>query len=248
MNNIEIELKENEKIEELGYNNYKIIQNKKEFCFGIDSVLLANFSRELKKDANALDLGTGNGIIGILLCGKSKLKKIIGIEIQPQACDMANRSIKINNLENKFEIINSDIKDLEKIISKQSIDAVVTNPPYKKENTGIKNENQSKIIARHEVKCTLEDIIKNSGEVLKDKGEFYMVHKPERLVDIFFILRKYNMEPKFVKFVHSRINEIPKLVLIKAIKNANQFLKIDKPLIIYNNDGSYTNEFLNMCN
>jgi len=243
-----IVLKENEEIDDLEFKNWKIIQNRKEFCFGIDSVILSDFAKDIKQRSTVLDLGTGTGIIGILLCGKSKLKNIIGIEIQEHVADMAARSIKLNGLENKFQIINEDIKNLENIFEKQSIDAIVTNPPYKKINTGIINENEAKLISRHEIKCTLEEIIKISNNLLKYDGAFYMVHRPERLVDILFYLREYKLEPKLIRFVYSKTNKPPKLVLIKCIKNANQFLKIDKPLIIYKENGEYTEEILKIYN
>lgn len=248
LNNMKMQLEENEEINDLEYNNWKIIQNKKGFCFGIDSVLLSDFAKNIKSGSKVLDLGTGTGILPILLSGKSKLKNIIGIEIQKQVCDMAKRSIKLNNLEDKIQIINEDIKNLSKLFDRQSIDVIVTNPPYKKENTGIKNENETKLISRHEIKCNLEDIIKQSSFVLRNNGELYMVHRPERLTDILFYLRKYKVEAKNIRFVHSKENAEPKLVLIKAIKNARPFLKIDKPLVIYKENGEYTDEILKTYN
>ena len=243
-----MELKINERIDDLEYKGLKIIQNSKKFCFGIDSVILSDFAKNIKSGSTVLDLGTGTGIISILLCGKTNLKEIIGIEIQQDMCEMANRSIILNNLQNKFKIINDDIKNINKIFLGKNIDVIVTNPPYKKENSGLKSENESQRIARHEVKCNLEDIIRNSANVLKDKGEFYMVHKPERLADITQNLRKYKLEPKIIKFVYSKINEDAKLVLIKAVKHANSFLKVEKPLIIYTDKGEYTEEYLKIYN
>ena len=222
-----IELKENEKIEDLQLKNLKIIQNKTGFCFGIDSVLLSEYAKNIKDDARVLDLGTGTGIIATLLCGKTKLKEIIGIEVQKEVCEMAQRSIKLNHLENKFKIINEDIKNLDKIFEKNSFDVIVTNPPYKKKGTGIKNENENKRISRHETTASLEDFIKISKELLKDKAEFYMVHRSDRLVDIIELMRKYKIEPKKIRFVCSNQNTEPKLVLIKGIKNAKPFLQVD---------------------
>ena len=237
-----IKLEENERFDDLEYKNLKIIQKKDGFCFGIDSILLSDFSKNIKENSKVLDLGTGTGIIATLLCGKTKLKKIIGIEIQKEIADMAKRSIKLNKLENKFEIINENIINLEKIFEKNSIDAIVTNPPYKKKNSGIINENEKKLISRHEITATLEDFIKISQKLLKNNGEFYMVHRPERLVDIFEIMRKYKIEPKIIRFVHSNINKESKLVLIKGVKNAKPFLKIEKNLYIYNENGNYSDE------
>ena len=241
-------LRENERIDDLGIKNLKIIQNKEGFCFGIDSVLLSDFAKDIKKDSMVMDLGTGTGIIPILLCGKTKLKKVIGVEIQKEVCEMAKRSIELNNLEDKFQILNENILDLEKIYSENTFDVIVTNPPYKKMNTGILNENKKKLISRHEYKANLEDFLKVSKRLLKDKGEFYMVHRPERLVDILFNMRKYKIEPKNIRFVFSNKNKEPKLVLIKGIKNANPFLKIEKNLYIYDEDGNYTKEINNIYN
>ena len=241
---MEIELKENERIDDLEFKDLKIIQNTKGFCFGIDAVLLSDFAKNIKKNAKVLDLGTGTGIISILLCGKTNLEKIVGVEVQEEVADMAKRSSKLNNLENKFEIINENIINLDKIYERNSFDVIVTNPPYKKENTGIVNEEEKKLISRHEVLAKLEDYIKVSNKLLKDKGEFYMVHRPERLVDIISYMRQYKIEPKEIRFVCSHNNEMPKLVLIKGVKNANPFLKIDKPLYVYNEDGNYTDDIL----
>ena len=238
---MKIELNENEKIEDLQFENLKIIQNKKGFCFGIDSILLADFAKEIKKEAKVLDLGTGTGIIATLLCKKTKLKKIIGIEKQKEVFEMAEKSIKLNQLENQFEI-NEDIINLKNKLEKNSFDVIVTNPPYKKKNTGIKNKEEKKIISRHETTATLEDFIKVSKDMLKDKGEFYMVHRPERLVDILNIMRNYKIEPKLLRFIYANKNSEPKLILIKGIKNAKSFLKIQNNLYIYNTQGEYTKE------
>ena len=245
---MEINLKENERIDDLEFKNLKIIQNKKNFCFGIDSILLSDFAKEIKSNSKVLDLGTGTGILGILLCGKTNLSKIIGIEIQKDMCDMAQRSIALNNLENRFEILNYDIRNIDFKLQMETFDYVVTNPPYKKIDTGIQNKEDSILIANHEVKCNLEDIINKSFKMLKNNGTIYMVHRPDRLVDIFYLLRKYNLEPKQLRVVYSKTNEMPKLVLIKATKNSKPFLKVDKPLIIYNEDGNYTDEVLKIYN
>lgn len=237
-------LKESERIDDLEYKGLKIIQDRNGFCFGIDSVLLSDFAKNMKKKSVVMDIGTGTGIIGLLLCKKTNLKKIYGIEIQKEVAEMAERSIRLNNLEDRFSILNVNINDVNKYFVNNQIDVVVTNPPYKKNNTGLKNTSESKLISRHEVKCTLEDIIKKSYIILKDLGQFFMVHRAERLVDIMFLLRNNKLEPKEIRFVHSKQNEKPNLVLIKAVKNAKEFLKIDKPLIIYNDNGTYTDEIL----
>ena len=237
-----IDLDENERIDDLQCNDLKIIQNKDGFCFGIDSVLLSDFAKNIRNNSVVLDLGTGTGIIPILLCGKTKLKKIVGVEVQEEVADMAKRSAKLNNLEDKFEIINKNILELKSIYDANSFDVIVTNPPYKKINTGIKNENEKKLISRHEILANLEDFISVSSRLLKYKGEFYMVHRPERLSDIFFYMRKYKIEPKEIRMVYSNKNVAPKMVLIKGVKNGNVFLKFRENLYIYDETGNYTEE------
>lgn len=245
---MEVKLNENERIDDLEFKGLKIIQNKDGFCFGMDSVLLSDFAKNMKKKAKVLDLGTGTGIIPILLCGKTDLKEIIGVEIQAEVAEMARRSIKLNHLENRFKILNENILNLNQLYEKQTFDVIVTNPPYKKKNTGMINEKQKKILSRHEITASLEDFIKVSKDLLKDKGEFYMVHRPERLVDILNIMRAYKIEPKVLKFVCPKQEKEPNLILIKGIKNANPFLKIEKNLYVYNEDGEYTEELLKIYN
>ena len=245
---MEVFLKDNERIDDLQLNNLKIIQNKDGFCFGIDAVLLSDFAKEIPTDSKVLDLGTGTGILGILLCGKTKLSKIYGIDIQEDVCDMASRSILLNNLQDKFEIINKNIKDLKNIFEENTFNVIVSNPPYKKDNSGLKNEAITKLISRHEIEASLEDFISISSKLLKNNGNIYMVHRPERLSDLFYLLRKYNLEPKKLRLVHSYYDSKPKLILVKATKNAKSFLNIEEPLIIYNKDGSYTNEILKIYN
>lgn len=245
---MDIELEANERIDDLEFKNLKIIQNKDGFCFGIDSVLLSDFAKNIKKGSTVLDLGTGTGIIPTLLCGKTKLKKVTGIELQEEVAKMAKKSIKLNNLEDKFNVINENILNLNKIYENQTFDVIVSNPPYKKKDTGITNENEKKIISRHEISASLEDFIKISKDLLKDKGEFYMVHRPERLVDIFELMRKYKIEPKILKMVYSYKNKEPKLILIKGVKNAKPFLKVESNLYIYEDTGKYTKEILKIYN
>lgn len=243
-----MQLKENERIDDLEYKGLKIIQNKNGFCFGIDSVLLSDFAKDIRNNSIVLDLGTGTGILSILLTAKTNLKKIYGIDIQEDVIEMAKRSVALNRLEDKIEMLHNNVKELETIFEKNSIDSIVTNPPYKKRNTGKTNEAENKFIARHEVSATLEDFIRVSFSLLKDKGNFYMVHRPERLTEIIVTLKKYKLEPKKIRFVHSTYEEEPKLVLIKAVKNAKEFLKVEKPLIVYDNKGQYTEEILKIYN
>ena len=232
---MEIKLNENERIDDLEIKGMKIIQNKNGFCFGIDSVLLSDFAKEIKNGAKCVDLGTGTGILGILLCAKTNLSQIIGIEIQEEPFDLAQRSVEIKN--NKINYL-----------EKNSFDYIITNPPYKKLNTGKINENEKKLISRHEITASLDDFIEVANYLLKDKGTIFMVHRPERLADILEKMRKEKIEPKEIKFVYPKINEEPNLILIKGVKNAKPFLKINKPLYIYNEDGSYTDEILKIYN
>lgn len=243
-----MDLKENERIDDLEFEDLKIIQNTKGFCFGIDSVLLSDFAKNIKKNSTIVDLGTGTGIISILLSKKTEAKKIYGIELQEEVCDMASRSVLLNNLQDKIEIINKNIKNISDTLGINVCDVVVTNPPYKKYGTGLLNEDDSKIISRHEKECTLEDVIKQSFKILKNKGLFYMVHRPDRLVDIIYLMRKYKIEPKEIRIVYSNIKSKAVLVLIKGIKNAGEELKVLSPLYIYNEDGTYTDEVLKIYN
>ena len=242
-----MELKENEVIDDLEFKDLRIIQNKKWFKYGIDSVLLSDFAK-IKKNAKVLDIGTGTGIISILLSKKTDCKELIGIEVQSDVADMAQRSVELNHLENKVKIINDNILNIEKYFPKEYFDSIVTNPPYQKNNSGLKNENEKQLVARHEVLCSLEDIIQKSFQMLRDNGSFYMVHRPERLVDILFLMRKYRLEPKEIRFVHSKAKEKPVLVLIKGVKYSGKFLKVLEPLIVYEDTGEYTDEIYKIYN
>ena len=239
---MEVKLNENERIDDLQLKGLKIIQNPKWFCFGVDSVLLSDFAKDIKNGSLVMDLGTGTGIISILLCGKTDLKKIIGVEVQEEVCEIAKRNIKLNKLEDRFEVINDNIDNLDKYFSKNEFDAILTNPPYKKNNDGVKNENNQKLIARHEVLATLEDFVKTASNLLKDKGNFYIVHKVERLVDILIYMRKYKIEPKRLRFVFTNEKSKPTLVLVNGVKNAKPFLKVENNIYIYDADGSYTKQ------
>lgn len=238
---MDINLKENEKIEDLQCKGLKIIQNKKWFCFGMDAVLLTNFC-DVKNNGRVVDLGTGTGIIPILLSGKRSFSKAYGIEIQDEVAEMARRSVELNNLQEKIEILNMDLKNAAGHLEKYSFDVVISNPPYKLNNSGIVNPNDQKAISRHEIKCTLEDVIQTACLLLKQYGSFFMVHRPDRLVDILCLLRKYRLEPKQIRFVHPHAGDKPNMVLIRSSKHGNPELKFDKPLYIYGEDGKYTED------
>lgn len=233
-----------ERIDDLQFENLKIIQNTDWFRFGIDSVLLTEFARDIKNDKCIVDLGTGTGILSILLSKKVNPKKIIGVEVQKEVYEMAKRSVKLNNLENIIELINSDVIDLK--LQKNFYDVVITNPPYKKMGTGINASNEKQQISRFETTASLDDWIRVSSSLLNSKGSFYMVYRTDRLMEVFAVLKKYKLEAKRIRFVYSNKNQESKLVMIKAVKNGNQYLKVEKPLIIYNEDGSYTEEIVNI--
>lgn len=244
---MEIKLKENERIDDLEFKGLKIIQNKDGFCFGIDSVLLSDFAKNIK-NAKVIDLGTGTGIINILLSGKTNNCNFVGVEIQEEVAEMATRSVKLNDLENRIEIINDNILNLKNTFKRKEFDVVVTNPPYKKINTGIINKEDKKIISRHEITANLEGFIQTASYLLKDYGEFYMVHRPDRLVDIFSIMRDEKIEPKKIKFVYPGKNKKANLVLIKGVKLGHPFLEYDDNLYVYDENGNYTKEILEIYN
>ena len=243
-------LKENERIDDLQYKGLKIIQNNKGFCFGIDSIILSDFAKNIKEGSKVVDLGTGSGVIGLLLCKKTKLKEVIGIEIQEDVAEMAKRSISLNNLEDKFKIYQTDINKIfdNKILNKNQYDVVVMNPPYKEIGTGKTNEDEKKLISRHEIKATLSDFIRTSAKLLKDRGELYLVHKPERIADIICKMRENKIEPKEMQIVYPYAHSDASIILMKGIKNGKKFLKIDKPLCIYEKDGEYTKQIKEIYN
>lgn len=237
---MEIPLKETERIDDLQLKGLKLIQDKNGFCFGVDAVLLANFAK-VKKGANVADLGTGTGIIPILIAGKSEAKNIVGVEIQEDVYEMATRSVKLNSLEDRVKIINTDIKTVDKELEINNYHVVTSNPPYMHAD-GIKNPNDKKAISRHEVKCNLEDVIKAASRLVMPRGKFFMIHRPTRLVDIITLGRKYRLEPKVIQFVHPKPKKAPNLVLVESVKDGKPELKILDPLYVYGEDGEYTKE------
>jgi len=236
-----VDLKDGERIEDLQCRELKIIQNKNWFCFGMDSVLLANYC-DLKDGEEVVDLGTGTGIIPILLYGKNNLKKIYGIEVQNEVAEMAKKSIKLNRIENCIEIINTNIKDYRKYLKKNHFDTVVSNPPYIKTSNNLISPKKKKALSRHEIEGDLEDFVKIAAELLKHRGKLYMVYRPNRLVEVFQYMKKYKLEPKKIRFVQNKNNDEPNLVLIKGVKAANPHLIVEKPLIVFDKDGNYTDE------
>ena len=234
-------LKPGERTDDLQRNGYQIIQSKGRFCFGMDAVLLSGFAKA-KPTETVIDLGTGTGIIPILMVGKNKGKHFTGLEIQEESADMARRSVALNHLEEKIDIVTGDIKDASKLFGASSFDIVTSNPPYMIYQHGLKNESDAKTIARHEVKCTLEDIIAQSAKLLKPKGRLFLVHRPFRLVEIFCLMHQYGIEPKRMQLVHPFVNQEPNMVLIEGLRGGNPRLTVEKPLIVYESEGTYMPE------
>lgn len=238
---MEINLKQNERLDDLHRKGYQIIQNPEKFCFGIDAVLLSGFVH-VKAGAKVLDLGTGTGIIPILVEAKTKAAHITALELQEESADMASRSVKLNGLDNKISIVQGDIKEASHIFEGASFDVITTNPPYMTENHGLVNPDLPKAIARHEIYCTLEDVIRESAKLLKMNGKFFMVHRPYRLVEIITTLSKYKLEPKRIRFVHPYKDKEPNMVLIEAVKGGGARVKIEPPLVVYEDVNVYTKE------
>lgn len=236
-----VNIKDGERIDDLQLKGLRIIQNPNGFCFGIDAVLLSNFAK-VKKNEKVVDLGTGTGVIPILLSGKTKASKLYGVEVQSEVADMARRSIALNALEEKIEIIEDNLKNTIMHLGKGKIDVVVTNPPYFSSGDAIVNPTSYKAISRHELLCNLEDVVSVGAGLLKHGGTMFMVHRPHRLVDILCSLRKHRLEPKEIRFVHPKRSKKPNIVLIKAVKFGNPELKFMDPLVVYEDDGSYTSE------
>ncbi len=239
--NSEVKVLPDERIDELHRNGYQIIQNVKKFCFGMDAVLLSGFAK-VKPGENVLDLGTGTGIIPILLEAKTEGKLFTGLEIQEESADMARRSVALNRLIDKINIVTGDIKEASGIFGAASFDVVTSNPPYMNDNHGITNPELPKAIARHEILCTLEDVIREAARVLRPGGRFYMVHRPFRLVEIINTLSAYKLEPKRMKFVHPFQDKEPNMVLIESIKGGGSMIKVEAPLVVYKEPNVYTDE------
>ena len=230
-----------ERLDDLYRNGYHIIQNPEAFCFGIDAVLLSDFAR-VKAGETAVDLGTGNGVVPILLEAKNNGSKYYGLEIQKEIARMADRSVQYNGQQEKVSIVNGDIKEASWIFGRSKVDVVTTNPPYMICDHGIQNPADTKAIARHEVLCNLEDILRESSQMLKQKGRFYMIHRPFRLAEIFCKMVEHRIEPKRLRLVHPYADKEPTMVLIEGMKDAKSNLTIEKPLVVYEKPGVYTQE------
>lgn len=234
-------VKDHERVDDLQRDGLKIIQNPEGFCFGIDAVLLSHFAKA-KKGETIVELGTGTGIIPILLSAKTENTQIHAFEVQPEMADMAGRSVKLNQLEERIHIIEDNLKNFGKYFGKSTVDVVVTNPPYMADAKGIQNDESMLRISRHEVLCNLEDVIRTSAAMLKPGGSFYMVHRPMRLVDIVALMRQYKLEPKVIRLVQPSVHKKPNILLIKGVRGAKPELRFEDPLIVYDESGDYTKE------
>lgn len=236
-------LKPGERLDDLQIKGYEIIQHPGRFCFGMDAVLLSSFAK-VKKGERALDLGTGTGILPILLEAKNEGSYYAGLEIQEESARMAQRSVEHNHLQGKIDIITGDIKEAGALFGRDSFDVITANPPYMIGSHGLKNENEALYIARHEALCTLDDILRESAKVLKPKGRFYMVHRPFRLPEILAKMSAHRIEPKRMRLVHPYIEKEPNMVLIEGLRDGKPRMQIEPPLIVYEKCGEYTEELL----
>lgn len=234
-------MKETERIDELQRNGYRIIQDPGRFCFGMDAVLLSGFARAKEGD-RVLDLGTGTGIIPILMEAKTKASRFFALEIQEESADMARRSVALNGLEKKIQVVTGDIKEAEKYFNASSFDVITCNPPYMIGKHGLVNPDAPKAIARHEILCTLEDVIRQAAFLLKPGGSFYLVHRPFRLAEILSLLMAAKLEPKRMRLVYPYVDKEPNMVLLQAVRGGKSRMTVEKPLIIFEKPGMYTKE------
>ena len=238
-----IDVYEGERIDELHRNGYRIIQKKDGFCFGMDAVLLSGFAA-VKEGERALDLGCGTGIIPLLLEAKTRGRHFTGLEIQREMADMAARSVRLNRLQDKIDIIEGDIKEAGRIFGGASFDVVTANPPYMNDRHGLKNPELPKAIARHEVLCCLEDVVREAAAVLKPGGRFYLVHRPRRLAEIMAVFQRYRLEPKRMKMVHPYADREANMVLLEAVRGGGAMMKVEAPVIVFREPGVYSEEIV----
>lgn len=237
----DVEVRPHERLDDLHRDGCHIIQDPGRFCFGVDAVILSGFAR-VKPGETVLDLGTGTGILPILLAAKSEGKQFAGLEIQPESVEMAQRSVRLNEMEGRVSIVEGDIKEAAALFGGSSFDVVVSNPPYMNGGGGLVNPSEAKAIARHEILCTLEDVAAAAGKILRPRGRFYMIHRPHRLTDILTLLRQYKLEPKRLRFVHPYVEKPPTMVLVEAGRGGRPMVRVEAPLVIYRAPGEYTDE------
>lgn len=236
-------LRPGERIDDLQRNGLKIIQDPKRFCFGMDAVLLSGFAK-LKPQSRCIDLGTGTGILPLLLSAKTEAGHFTGLEIQPDSADMARRSVEMNGLTDRIRICEGNIKEASKIFGKACFDAVTCNPPYMAGGHGISNPGDAKAIARHEVLCSFEDVARESALLLKEGGHLFLVHRPMRLPELMATLARYHLEPKRMRLVHPYVDKEPNMVLLDCIRGGRPMLSMEPPLIIFEKPGQYSPEIV----
>ena len=237
----EIQLKPGERIDDLQRNGYQIIQNPEKFCFGMDAVLLTGFAKANEKDV-LLDIGTGTGIIPLLMSAKYHCAHLTGLEIQEESADMARRSVAMNGLQDRIDIATGDVREADKIFKSASFDCITCNPPYMIGQHGLTNPDAPKAIARHEILCTFEDVVKAAAKLLKTGGHFYLVHRPFRLAEIMTTLSQYKLEPKRMQLVYPYVDKEPNMVLLEAVRGGKPRMTVEKPLIIFEAPSVYTSE------
>lgn len=240
-------LRPGERVDDLQRKGYRIIQNGRLFCFGMDAVLLAAFAG-VKRGERMLDLGTGTGVIPILLEARTEGAFFAGLEICEASADMAGRSVKLNGLEEKISIIRGDIREADRIFPPASFDVVTSNPPYMTASHGLVNPNPEVAAARHEILCTLEDVVSQAARLLKPRGRFYMVHRPFRMAEIIRTLGKYRLEPKRLRLVYPFADKEPNMLLVECLLDGRPRVKVEPPLIIYEKPGVYTREVRELYN
>lgn len=236
-----IVLKDKERIDDLQRNGYRIIQHPERFCFGMDAVLLSGFAAARQGDL-VLDLCTGTGIIPILMEAKTEAAHLTGLEIQEESADMARRSVLLNGLEEKIDIVTGDIREAGNYFSSASFDVVTCNPPYMIGRHGLTNPEAPKAIARHEILCTLEDVVSQTARLLRPGGHFYLVHRPFRMAEIITALVQHRLEPKRMRLVYPYVDKEPNMVLIESVRGGKSRMTVEKPLIIFREKGVYTEE------
>jgi tRNA1Val (adenine37-N6)-methyltransferase len=236
-------LKAGERLDDLQRNGYQIIQHPNKFCFGMDAVLLSGFAKAARED-RVLDLGTGTGIIPLLLAAKTEADQLFGLEIQEESVDMARRSVALNGLEERIKIITGDMKEAGRLFQAASFHVITCNPPYMIESHGIRNPNDAKSIARHEVLCTFQDVVRETAKLLVPGGKFYLVHRPFRLPEIMKTLMEYGLEPKRMRMVHASIEKEPTMLLVEAVRGGKPRMSVERPLILFEAPGKYAKEIV----
>lgn len=231
------ELRPGERLDDLQIGGLELIQDPEKFCFGVDAVFLSDFVR-VRPGESVLDLGTGNGIVPVLLSAKTKAGHITGLEIQADTAEMARRSVAHNHLEDRIDIVTGDIKEAAELFRPAFFDVITTNPPYMLADHGQRNPDDAKAIARHEILCKLDDILRESMRLMQDKSRFYMIHRPFRLTEIMIKMHEYKIEPKRIRFIHPYIDKEPTMVLIEGVRGAKPRVTVEPPLIIFDRHGT----------